>query len=273
MRILVMLIVAKLVVAAIPAAAQRPAVQLTNSTYPGATDFQIGDRFEVVITGAAEQPVSVRTTMHGRTDWGPVIGRTDIGGRWSTSGKFTKTDYGDWSEAWTVGGKLADPVVQFSVKAPCLKGANVIVVSHFVAETCETVEGRLTFATPSDSEPFRTPDGRMAPGRVRSNMTAEQYQTEIMEYWIANCMGDGRRHQFGDEAATLITKIIGVNSLSEEETRHVLSIIRAAYGKLELIPPAARTPSATSSLLQNLADATDKESLKKQIAQTMAFVQ
>src|SRR5438309_419027 len=108
-----------LVVAIIPAAAQSPVVRLTNVTRPASTEFQIGDRFEIVIPGAADQLVSVRTTMNGRTDWGPVIGRTDISGRWSTTGEFTKSDYGNWSEAWTVGDKLANPVVDFSVGAPC----------------------------------------------------------------------------------------------------------------------------------------------------------
>jgi len=98
-----------LVVAGIPAAAQEPEVRLTNATRPASTDFQIGDRFEIVITGTAGQPVSVRTTMNGRTDWGPVIGRTDSSGRWSTAGQFDRGDFGDWSEVWTVGGKLASP--------------------------------------------------------------------------------------------------------------------------------------------------------------------
>jgi hypothetical protein len=123
MRVLVFL-----AVAIIPAAAQRPMVRLINVTRPAGSDFQIGDRFEIVITGAADQPVSVRTTMNSRTDWGPVIGRTGISGRWSTTSDFAKSDFGDWGEA------------------------------------CETAEGRQTFATPPDTEPFRTPDGSWFPG-------------------------------------------------------------------------------------------------------------
>ncbi len=111
-----------LVVAALVAAAQGPLVRLTNATRPTSNDFQIGDHFEIVITGRANQPVSVRTTMNGRTDWGPVIGRTDLIGRWSTTGQFEKSDLGHWTEVWTIGGKLANPVVHFSVSAPCLKG-------------------------------------------------------------------------------------------------------------------------------------------------------
>jgi hypothetical protein len=109
-----------LTLAVIPAASQSPLVRLVNATRPAGRDFQIGDRFEILITGAANQPVSVRTTVKGRMDWGPVIGRTDMSGRWSTTGQFEKSDFGDWSEVWTIGGKLANPAIHFSVGAPCL---------------------------------------------------------------------------------------------------------------------------------------------------------
>jgi hypothetical protein len=271
MRVLVFL-----AVAAIPAAAQNPEVRLTNVSRLASTEFQIGDRFEIVITGAADQPVSVRTTMNGRTDWGPVIGRTDISGRWSMTGAFTKSDYGDWSEAWTVGDKLANPVVHFSVAAPCLKdGMHLLeAMGGFVrAETCETAEGRQTFATPPDTEPFLTPDGRVIPGRVRSNTTAEQYQMEIMQSRITGSLSGGRLRQPGDEAAAFITKMIGANAFTDDETRNVLTIISTAFEKPDRVPQAAKDPSATLLLLRTLAKATDQESLRQQIAETMAYVQ
>ena len=52
----------------VPMFAQIPVAQLNNATRPASKDFQVGDRFEIVITGAAKQPVSVRTTRMGRTD-------------------------------------------------------------------------------------------------------------------------------------------------------------------------------------------------------------
>src|SRR5580658_5169940 len=106
--------------AVIPAAAQNPLVRLLNASHPANNVFQVGDRFEVLITGAPNQPISVRTTMESRTDWGPIIGSTDSTGRWSATGQFEKSDFGGWDEVWTVGGKLASPVVQFSVGATCL---------------------------------------------------------------------------------------------------------------------------------------------------------
>jgi hypothetical protein len=82
-----------------------------------------------------------------------------------------------------------------------------------------------------------------------------------------------RLRQLGDEPATLITKMIGVNALGEDETRNVIAIIRATFEKPERIALAAKDPSATLFLLRNLADATEQESLKRQIAETMAYVQ
>jgi hypothetical protein len=260
--------------AVIPAGAQNSVVRFTNVTHPASQDFQIGDRFEIVIMSAANQPVSVRTTMHGRTDWGPVIGWTDTSGRWSTAGVFEKADFGDWSEVWTVGGELANPSIHFSVGAPCLKGGQSFVAQSGpnISLTCETAEGRRSFGTPSYTEPFRTPDGRVVPGR-QSNMTAEQYHAEIMESLITYRPSDTASGRLGDEAGILIAKITGVNALSEDETRNVLALIRAAFEKPELIPAAAKDPSGTLLLLRNLTDSTLQSSLKQQIADTIAYVQ
>jgi hypothetical protein len=74
-------------VTAIPLIAQTPAVQLINASRHGSADFKVGDHFEIVITGTANQPVSIRTSRNGRTDWGPVIGWTDMSGRWSRTGQ------------------------------------------------------------------------------------------------------------------------------------------------------------------------------------------
>jgi hypothetical protein len=258
-------------------------VHLSNASRPFGGDFQIGDRFEIVVTGAPRQPVSVRTTTQNRTDWGPVIGWTDSTGQWSTSGQFTRSDFGGGRESWTVGGKLATPAIQFSVNAPCLpvqhglafanaSGPNIIL-------SCETAEGVQTFSTPSQSDAFRTPDGRMVPGRERSNETAEQYHTQMVQDLITGAMParaisiQSSKGALGDETAELISKLIGVNALNGDETRNLLAILRAAFAKPETIQPGGKDPSRTLVLLRHLADFTDADGLKREIAETMAYVQ
>ena len=271
MRILLVLAVA------VTSAAQSPIVRITNTSHPAGNDFQIGDRYEIVISAVAQQPVSVRTTWNGRMDWSPVIAVTDMHGRWSTTGQFERGDFGDWSEVWTVGGKLAAPAVHFLVGAPCLSGRQNVIsqVSRTSTQTCETAEGRQTFVAPSDVEPFRLPDGRVVPGHAYANMTAEQSRAAITQDFI---VGGGEQVRWkytgvGDEAGNRILKLVGVNALSENETRNVLSSIQVAYDRPERIPPGLKNPSRTLLLLRHLADSTDRESLRQQIAETISHVQ
>ena len=77
----------------------------------------------------------------------------------------------------------------------------------------------------------------------------------------------------GDATADLISTLIGVNALSEDETRNSLAIIRAAFAKPETIQPLAKNSSKTLLLLRHLADFTDQDTLKREIAQTAAYVQ
>jgi hypothetical protein len=81
------------------------------------------------------------------------------------------------------------------------------------------------------------------------------------------------RGGLGDETADLITTLIGVNALNEDETRNSLAIIRAAFEKPETIQPLAKNPTRTLLLLRHLADFTDQDSLKREIAETIAYVQ
>ncbi len=73
--------------------------------------------------------------------------------------------------------------------------------------------------------------------------------------------------------ADLILKLIGVNALNDDETRNVLTIVRAAFENPDQIPQAAKDSSGTLILLRKLADETGDESLKQRIAETIAFVQ
>ena len=265
----------------IPAAAQSPLVRLINLSHPFSGEFQIGDRFEIQITGAAGQPISVRTIRQGQTDWGPLFASTDSSGRWSTAGQFEKSAFGGWTEIWTVGGRLATPAVQFDVKAPCLSGGSGHVAQSGpnVSLTCDTAKGSQTFVTPSASDPFPTPDGRIVPGRS-AELTPEQYHMEMLTYFITSG-GDeaagtsllSSRGGLGDETADLIGKLIGGNALNEKETQNVLALIRAAFAKPESIAPGTSEPSRALALLRHPAELTDRGALKQQIAETIVYVQ
>lgn len=270
-----------LVLAIIPAAAQSPLARIVNTSGPVSRDFQIGDRFEIVITGAPNQPVSVRTTRHGRTDWSPVIGSTDSTGRWSVGGQFEKSDFGGWSEIWTVGGKLADPTIQFSVNAPCLPGGQgfASVSGPNVAITCETASGRQTFVTPSLTDPLRTPDGSLVPERG-TEKTPEQYHMQVLqdliitrkESRVSRIALQSAKGGLGDETAELISTLIGVNALDGDETRNSLAILRAAFEKPETVQPLAKNPSRTLLLLRHLEDINGQGSLRQEIAETRAYI-
>lgn len=271
MRILLIL-----VAVVIPMAAQRPVVRLVNVSRPAAKDFQIGDRFEVVISGSPNQPVSVRTSRSGAMDWSPVIGQTDTAGRWSTSGSFEKVDFGYWGEVWTVGGKAADPSFHFFVGAPtCPDGGRSLIAFSGapVSANCETADGVRRYTTPPDFEPFRTPDGRLVAGHTHSNVTADQYRGEIMQSLLLNGVRRLGKGWYGNAAATLIMEIIGVNALGEDETRNAVAIIRGAYDDPLRIPQADKDPSPTLAFLHYLADSAGKEVLKQEIAETIVYIQ
>jgi hypothetical protein len=269
-------------ISVVPAAAQTPQVRFVNLSHPFSNEVQIGDRFEVQITGAPAQAISVRTVRQGWTDWGPAIATTDNFGRWATSGQFEKSDFGGWSEIWTVGGKLATPALQFSVKAPCLPGGHGMAFGSGpnMSLTCDVAAGSQTFGTPSTGDSFRTPDGRSVVLARPSERTQEQYHMEILTDLISGGSAEATRVSLsssrgglGDGTAELISKMIGVNALSEKEIQNVLAVVRGAFEKPETIAPGAREPSRTLVLLRHLSELADQDGLKRQIAGTIAYLQ
>jgi hypothetical protein len=277
-----MTLLAIALLAAIPLSAQSSLVRLKNASRPASQEFQVGDRFEVSITGLPNQPISVRTTRAGRTDWGPIVGSTDSTGKWSTAGHFEKSDFGDWGQVWTVGRRVASPGIQFAVNAPpCLPDGQSF--SQFTGRsstlTCLTADGQQTFATPSSSASFQTPDGRMISAES-VEQTQDRYQMGVLQYLFTSqellttrVALQSSRGGRGDETAGLILKLIGVNALTTNEKRNVLAILRFAFEKPEEITPTARFPAQTYQLLQFLADFTEQDDLKREIAETVAYVQ
>jgi hypothetical protein len=142
--------------------------------------------------------------------------------------------------------------------------------------SCETTEGTETFATPGTADPFLTPDRRLV-GGPSSMQTQEQYFGKMLGYYMANGMGatpvafQSSHGGLGDETADLVSKLIGVNALKEEETRNLLAIVRAAFEKPDTILPIAREPLRTLVLLHHLADITAPGALKREITEAIAY--
>ncbi len=113
-------------------------------------------------------------------------------------------------------------------------------------------------------------------------MTPDEYHMDVLQYLITSQGKDiartrislqSSRGGLGDEVAGLVARLIGANALGDHETRNVLAIIHAAFETPETIALSARVPSKTLEFLRHLADLTDQDSLKQQIAETIAYVQ
>jgi hypothetical protein len=71
----------------------------------------------------------------------------------------------------------------------------------------------------------------------------------------------------------LITNLIGVNALSEDEIWNVLTIVRNAFARPETLAPGAKYPARSLKLLRHLADLTDDSSVQRQITETLEYLQ
>ena len=79
-------------------------LRLTNLTSGNASSFQVGDKWQISITGASpNKPVIVTGTQNGKTSTTPM-GTTDASGNWAITGTMDASTVGSWSEQWSVGG-------------------------------------------------------------------------------------------------------------------------------------------------------------------------
>jgi hypothetical protein len=90
------------------------AVAFSNTSRPGATTFQVGDSWQLVITGGANQPVSGSASQNGNSLGTTPYGSTDSTGKLVLTGTMDASTVGNWAELWTVGASPA-PVLNFTV--------------------------------------------------------------------------------------------------------------------------------------------------------------
>lgn len=92
--------------------------QLSFTTSRGGTALQVGDSWEISITGAPPNtPVSVTGGKTG-VQTTTVMGTTDGSGNFSISGTFTPDQVATWSEVWQVGGLRVGSLIAFTVSPP-----------------------------------------------------------------------------------------------------------------------------------------------------------
>lgn len=91
------------------------AVQLVNVSRPG-QPFQVGDNFQLTVTGSPSQAVTGSATQNGTALGTTSYGLTDSTGTRVITGTMDASTVGNWSETWTVGSG-AQTSVSFSVAA------------------------------------------------------------------------------------------------------------------------------------------------------------
>lgn len=90
-------------------------VALSNLTRPGDTEYQIGDQWQLDVTGPPQQNIVIGGTLDDAALTPVVAGKTDAAGRWTLTGQFTRGDVGDWIETYSVGPVVWNGNLAFTV--------------------------------------------------------------------------------------------------------------------------------------------------------------
>ena len=82
-----------------------PSFTFTNLTSGNNSSFNVGDRWQIQITGAAPNAAVVVNGGQTGANASSQMGTTDSTGSFSMNGQMDASQVGSWSEQWTVGGK------------------------------------------------------------------------------------------------------------------------------------------------------------------------
>ncbi len=101
----------------LPLQAVAVTVVLTNLSNPPNLNLQVGDQFQISISGASpNQSVTACVTYNGTSEGCTGYGSTDASGNFTLTGTENSTSYeGSWVETWSVGGVAANPTLSFFV--------------------------------------------------------------------------------------------------------------------------------------------------------------
>ncbi len=93
----------------------KPTLTFVNFTRGDTSLLHVGDAWQIVLRGAANEPVTMTGAYNNRNIIGS-FGKTDSLGVFSISGVMTSGVIGNWEEHWYVGGLEASPAIAFVVK-------------------------------------------------------------------------------------------------------------------------------------------------------------
>jgi hypothetical protein len=93
-----------------------PSVNLSNSSGGSSNSFNVGDSWQIVVTGAPNATVQASASQNGTSLGTSTMGTIGANGQLILQGTFTSSQVGNWTESWTVGGQSAGSIT-FSVAA------------------------------------------------------------------------------------------------------------------------------------------------------------
>lgn len=98
-------------------------VRLVNSSGGSASSFNVGDSWQIIISGPPNASVQASASQNGTSLGTTTMGTIAANGQLVLTGTFTASQVGSWSESWTVGGQSAGSI-SFSVAAGSSNGGS-----------------------------------------------------------------------------------------------------------------------------------------------------
>lgn len=93
-----------------------PTVSLSNSSGGSNNSFQVGQSWQIIVTGTPNAQVQASASQNGTSLGTTTMGTIGSNGQLVLSGTFATSQVGNWTESWTVGGQSAGSIT-FSVAA------------------------------------------------------------------------------------------------------------------------------------------------------------
>ena len=91
-------------------------VRLVNTSGGSNSSFNVGDSWQIVVSGTPNAPVTASATQNGTSLGTSSMGTIGSNGQLVITGTMTAAQAGNWTESWSVGGQNAGSV-SFSVAA------------------------------------------------------------------------------------------------------------------------------------------------------------